>query len=167
VNIHESQRAYVAAKIADLPKGAHPPIGGSAPTQADAATMLNVSERSDNAESALSVNWWQANVSAGWGKGRSKDKNADSAYLLTIKQTERILHFDQRPAIRAAKQNATGVAISSFRCTKPRTTPRAVQTMSGPKAPVSRSTASLSFPVRAPSSAFIGGAAFLSQVIHG
>jgi N6-adenosine-specific RNA methylase IME4 len=45
-HLDESQRALAHARIATLPKGAHPPIGGSSPTQDDATKLLNVSIRS-------------------------------------------------------------------------------------------------------------------------
>jgi hypothetical protein len=45
-HLDASQRAMVVAEIAKLPKGAHPPIGGSSPTQHVAAKLLNVSVRS-------------------------------------------------------------------------------------------------------------------------
>jgi hypothetical protein len=45
-HLDASQRAMVVAEIAKLPKGAHPPIGGSSPTQDVAAKLLNVSVRS-------------------------------------------------------------------------------------------------------------------------
>jgi hypothetical protein len=46
-HLNESQRAMVAARVATLPKGvrADTPIGGSAATQTQAATQLNVGER--------------------------------------------------------------------------------------------------------------------------
>jgi hypothetical protein len=45
-HLDASQRAMVVAGIASLPKGSHPPIGGSSPTQEVAAKLLNVSVRS-------------------------------------------------------------------------------------------------------------------------
>ena len=45
-HLDASQRAMVVAEIAKLPKGAHPPFGGSSPTQDVAAKLLNVSVRS-------------------------------------------------------------------------------------------------------------------------
>jgi hypothetical protein len=45
-HLDASQRAMVVADIAKLPKGAHPPIGGSSATQDVAAKLLNVSVRS-------------------------------------------------------------------------------------------------------------------------
>jgi N6-adenosine-specific RNA methylase IME4 len=45
-HLDESQRAMVMARLAKLPQGSHPPIGGSSPTQGEAANLLNVSVRS-------------------------------------------------------------------------------------------------------------------------
>jgi hypothetical protein len=45
-HLDASQRAMVVAEIAKLPKGAHPPICGSSPTQDVAAKLLKVSVRS-------------------------------------------------------------------------------------------------------------------------
>jgi hypothetical protein len=45
-HLDASQRAMVLAGIANLPKGSHPPIGGSSATQVAAAKIMNVSVRS-------------------------------------------------------------------------------------------------------------------------
>ncbi|WP_156041905.1 hypothetical protein [Bradyrhizobium sp. URHD0069] len=45
-HLDASQRAMVVAGIANLPKGSHPPIGGSSATQQVASKLLNVSVRS-------------------------------------------------------------------------------------------------------------------------
>lgn len=45
-HLDESQRAMVMARLAKLPKGTHPPIGGSEQTQDEGARLLNVSVRS-------------------------------------------------------------------------------------------------------------------------
>ena len=45
-HLDASQRAMVSANIANLPRGSHPPIGGSSATQEAAAKIMNVSVRS-------------------------------------------------------------------------------------------------------------------------
>src|SRR5437879_4542781 len=45
-HLDASQRAMVVASIANLPKGSHPPVGGSSATQEAAAKIMNVSVRS-------------------------------------------------------------------------------------------------------------------------
>jgi hypothetical protein len=47
-HLNASQRAMVLAGIANLPKGAHPPIGGSRATQQAASKLLNVSFEAAN-----------------------------------------------------------------------------------------------------------------------